>query len=238
MALAADRVGSFPSTTLVSPSPAVVLWRCELGHAYVAAEAEASLSTAELQRAGRFGGDALRARWIAGRLALRRALGGLLQVEPRAVQIVRGRRGRPQLGPAHPPIDFNLSHTGDVALIAAGTGLRPDERLGVDIEFADRSLDADRLARKFLTAGERGDIAAQDADGRRRGFLRRWTCKEAMSKATADALLAPFRDIDVECREGLVLRSGPPPYLPAQWTLHAVDAGAGMLAALAIWRMP
>jgi phosphopantetheinyl transferase len=77
-----------------------------------------------------------------------------------------------------------------------------------------------------------------DADGRRRAFLRRWTCKEAMSKATGDALLAPFRAIDVDCRDGLALRAGPAPYLPEHWKLHAVDAGAGMLAALAIWRMP
>jgi 4'-phosphopantetheinyl transferase len=224
---------------LPSPVEGVSLWRVELVFGKIELEKLAShLGPDEHLRAARFGSPQLRDRWIAGRGSLRMILGDTLGVAPTSVAIARGRRGRPQLGPAHPRIDFNLSHTGEVALVAIGNGLDANERIGVDIELVDRDVNADRLARKFLTARERNDDARLDPDSRRRTFLRRWTCKEAMSKATGDALLAPFRAIDIDCRDGIALRDGPPPYVPGDWTLHAIDASAGMLAALAIWRMP
>ena len=48
-----------------------------------------------------------------------------------------------------------MSHTRDIALIAIAHGLPPASRIGVDIEREDRTLNADGLARKFLTERER-----------------------------------------------------------------------------------
>ena len=221
---------------LAPPDPAIALWLCQLDR--VAADGDAIahwLSPAERTRAARFGTDALRLRWIVGRATLRLLLASALGIDPVAVQLRRGVRGRPELAGPH-TLDFNVSHTRAVALIAVAHDLPPTSRIGVDIERVDRAVNADGLGRKFLTARERSTLAPLDADARRRGFLRLWTCKEAMSKATGDALQAPFGKIDVTTDDGLHLRSGPPPYTPEHWHLFAADAGDDLLATVAVWQ--
>ncbi len=224
---------------LVVPSPhaGVSLWLCQLQRPENEIQTLASyLAPVEHERAARFGTRRLRDRWIAGRASLRMIIADALGVAPGAVAIVRGRRGRPQLAHAPAGPDFNVSHTGEVALIALGAGLAPRERVGVDIERADRAVNVERLSRKVLTARERSDDAMLDPDARRRAFLRRWTCKEAMSKATGDALSAPFGRLDVDIATAPALRNGPPPYTPDRWSLHDVAAGDDLIATLALWR--
>jgi len=221
---------------LASGADDVSLWWCELDRAAAVAEdLAATLSPAEHVRAARFGTDALRRRWIAGRASLRSVLGAVLRVPPAAVPIVRGRRGRPQLGDTSAGLDFNVSHTGGVALIGLRHTNGRDVRIGVDVERADRAVGSDRLARKFLTPGERATIEPLEPDARRRAFLRYWTCKEAMSKATGDGLIAPFRHLEVDLQAAPRLVAGPPPYRPAAWTLLAATVPAGHLATVALW---
>src|SRR5207302_8145766 len=133
--------------------------------------------------------------------------------------------------------DFNVSHTGDTALIAIATGIANEARIGIDLEREDRRVNADGRARKFLTERERAGIVPLTSDARRRQFLRLWTCKEAMSKATGEALSAPFRRIDITL-EGASPRlvAGPAPYSPAAWQLVAAATPPGLIATLAIWR--
>ncbi|MEP6997471.1 MAG: 4'-phosphopantetheinyl transferase superfamily protein [Betaproteobacteria bacterium] len=225
-----------PPIALPAPDPAIALWLCRLGCSNDEECALAqSLSPQEIERANRFGIPALRARWIVGRAMLRRLLGVALGVDPAAVELRRGRRGRPQLA-ANYGRDFNVSHTDDVALIGIATGLPAGGRIGVDIEREDRTINADGLARKFMTERERAAMAPLDDAARRRRFLQLWTCKEAMSKATGDALSAPFRTIDVALDGGPHLTSGPAPYVPDRWRLISAAVPAGFVATIAIWR--
>jgi 4'-phosphopantetheinyl transferase len=185
-----------------------------------------------------FGTVELRDRWIAGRGALRALLGLALGIAPSAVEIRRGVRGRPELAEAGAGIDFNVSHTRGVALIGIARGLPANTRIGVDIERLDRDVGVDRLARKFLTATERASLADLDLRERRERFVRYWTCKEAMSKATGDGLIAPFGRLVVELSETPRLVDGPPPYVPSQWTLRRVPVPAAWAATIAIWHHP
>jgi len=216
--------------------PAVRLWWCSLerSDADYTRLADA-LSNAEHVRAARFGTDELRRRWKVGRGTLRLLLGRELGIAPEAVALRRGPRGRPELDDPSWRVDFNVSHTRGMALVAIGRGLPEATRIGVDIEHEERAVGADRLATKFLTPRERASIETLDVQARRRRFLRHWTCKEAMSKATGDGLAAPFRHLDVDLGAGPHLVTGPPPYNPAAWTLHVIDAPAGFLATMAIW---
>jgi 4'-phosphopantetheinyl transferase len=221
---------------LASIASGVSLWWCELDYPSAAIAAlAASLSPAEHARAARFGTDALRERWIAGRATLRRVLGHALRVPAADVPIVRGPRGRPELGAADAELDFNISHTGGVAVIGLLRTSKRSRRIGVDVERVTRELGYDRLARKFLTDAERAAIERLDPEERRRRFLRFWTCKEAMSKATGDGLLAPFRHIDVDLREGPRLVGGPEPYRPHAWTLVAAPVPQSHFATVALW---
>ena len=208
----------------------VDLWWCELDIDDVAqAERAALLAPAEHARAARFGTATLRRRWIAGRGALRIVLGRLLDEVPGEIDIRRGRRGRPELAGAAP--DFNVSHTNGVAVI----GVARRGRIGIDIERGDRAVGADRLAKRFLAPAERITLGEMPNVARGARFLRYWTCKEAMSKATGDGLIAPFAQLHVDV-DRVELLDGPPPYLPAEWRLHSVAAPAPYLVTVALWR--
>ncbi len=225
---------------LPAPAEGVALWWCEL----VAPPArmqvlESWLSEAEVARADRFGMPALRDRYVVGRASLRGILGEVLGMAAREVPIVRGERGRPQLGTVSAP-DFNVSHTAGVALIGVTRGAR----IGVDIERIDRAINVPGIARKFLTGAERRVLADLEPDAARKRVLSLWTCKEAMSKATGDALSAPFGALDVALEPGpdraspLAPRlcAGPAPYEPSRWTLHRAAVPDDYTATVALWR--
>jgi 4'-phosphopantetheinyl transferase len=232
-----DAVRACAPAALTSPVPGVALWWSDLAHtADDIARYSLCLSPAETARAARYGTDALRAKYITGRATLRVLLGRVLGLDPAAVPLRRGVRGRPEVAGGTATPDFNVSHTRGGAVFAIAGELPRQFRVGVDVEREDRLLDADRLARKFLTARERATLPGDDADARRVRFLRYWTCKEAMSKATADGLIAPFGRLDVDAGPALALLDGPPPYLPDAWRLHAIAVPPGFLATLAIWR--
>ena len=164
---------------------------------------------------------------------LRLLLGRVLSMEPAAVPIVRGMRGRPQLGTAS-DIDFNVSHTQKIALIGIARGMR----IGIDVEHIDRNVNADGLSRKFLTSAERATCEPLGADLRRQRFLHYWTCKEALSKATGEGLSAPFRQLEIELNDVIRLVAGPTPYTPAHWRLRAAEVPPGFFGTLAIWSAP
>lgn len=233
------RVDDFPApgnpdqvpVALACAAADVALWWAALATAPdEIARVAAWLAPAERARAARFGSEALAQRYIAGRALLRWLLGRTLELPPHAVPIVRGVRGRPQLE-GNTDIDFNVSHTAGSALV----GIARARRIGVDVERADRVVRADGLAAKFLTAAERATLVPLSEDQRRARFLRYWTCKEAMSKATGDGLSAPFRHLEVRLVDGIELARGPAPYEPARWQLHAIAAPEGYLATLALW---
>ena len=236
-ALRGERVARLLPRELPAAAPGVHLWWCRLECGGEDIDSIASLlSPEESARAERFGTDTLRIRWIAGRAALRMALGSTLGVDPAAVALRRGLRGRPELADARSGIDFNVSHTRGVALIAIACGLVAGTRVGVDIEHRDREVGADRLARKFLSPREQATLADLAPDVRRQRFLRHWTCKEAMSKATGDGIAAPFRRLDVEISKPPRLVDGPPPYLPGHWSLSYAEVPDEWLATVALWR--
>ncbi len=216
---------------IASFDPAVTLWLCGLDRdAAALADCAALLSPEERARAARFGTERLRQRYIVGRATLRRLLGQATGRLPADVPLRCGRRGRPELTIAT-TIDFNVSHAGDIALI----GLARDTRIGVDIERADRVVDVDRLARKVLAPDEWTALAALPLPERRLRFLQLWTCKEAMSKATADGLAASFGRLHVALGEPPRLIDGPAPYIAPHWRLFSPTLPPDWLATIALW---
>ena len=218
---------------LPDPAPGIKAWTCDIARDPGDARALATLlAPAEMLRMDRFGRDDLRLRYAVGRATLRTLLAEELGMKVRDVEIVRGLRGRPQLSDTHrSDIDFNVSHTRSKALFS----ITRARRIGVDIEHGERTLNVEGVSRKFMTGPEQARLATLHPDARRRELLLLWTCKEAMSKATGDALAAPFRRMDVDTAQGRVLVAGPAPYDPADWSLHAIDVGGGYLATAAAW---
>jgi phosphopantetheinyl transferase len=116
------------------------------------------------------------------RAALRAILARELGVGESELQLQRASDGRPLLGarePAAGEIAFSLSHAPPFAAVAlAAAGL---ERVGVDVELADRRVPPALIAR-FLTSREAVALARLAPHERGVAFLRYWTAKEACAK--------------------------------------------------------
>jgi 4'-phosphopantetheinyl transferase len=150
------------------------------------------LSDDERARATRIPEERIRRRFVVGRAALRRLLGERLETPPAELRFDYNERGKPDLKSSD--VNFNLSHSGDLALIAMSGG----GPVGVDLERLRPRPRLDLLARRVLTVGERELLEQARAEGAAaRWFLRCWTAKEAVAKAFGFGLaLAPNR-IDV-----------------------------------------
>lgn len=225
-----------PPRPLADPADGVLLWWCATSAGDTALPVLVSwLSDDERARMARFAMPALGRRYAIGRAGLRYVLGTQLALPPADVPIVRGPRGRPFVA-AQAKLDFNVSNTRDVALI--GVARLAGARIGVDVEHRERVVRHEGLARKFCTAAELAHFARLDDDARRQRFLRLWTCKEAMSKATGDALGAPLRRLEVALEPVPRLVAGPPPYTPEDWRLFAAAVPDDYVATAALWRSP
>lgn len=140
------------------------------------------LDADELARAGRFRYDVDRHRFAMTRSVLRELLGEYTGAMPASVGFAQGPYGRPELAtrPGEPStLSFNVSHTGNDALIAVSR----TRYVGVDIEVKQRALDWRELAPLVCTAVERAQIEASSPAAQPDAFLRCWTAKEAILKA-------------------------------------------------------
>jgi 4'-phosphopantetheinyl transferase len=173
----------------------------------------------ECDRAGRFRTRAARERFVVSRGALRLVLGGLTRWPPERLRFARRcggcggtDHGKPHLL-GHSDLDFSISHSGELALIAVARG----RRVGADVEHVRRRIDVLAIARGSLCARERRTIESQGSDeARRNAFFRCWTRKEAYLKARGVGLAGGL-DTDPEYTGGWQIRSlyAPPGYMAA-----------------------
>jgi 4'-phosphopantetheinyl transferase len=111
---------------------------------------------------------------------------------PAELRFRRAPNGKPELDDPG-GLRFNLSHSGDVGLVAVGS----DCELGVDVEVL-RELDAlDQLERRCLSLGERRALQRVAPSERSGLFLRFWARKEAFLKAVGSGLVDELPAIDV-----------------------------------------
>lgn len=152
---------------------------------------EGLLSPEERERAGGMASVRLRRRFVQAHAALRVVLAGYLRVDPAAVVIETEPNGKPRL-PDPSPLRFNLSHSGDVALIACAA----DHDVGVDVQRIDRRRDVDALADVF-TPEERAELMALPPAARHDALFRAWAKKEACLKAVGAGLRVSTRAFTV-----------------------------------------
>jgi 4'-phosphopantetheinyl transferase len=148
----------------------------------------------------------------AGR-ALREVLAVYVEAAPEAIRIVAGEHGKPEL--ADGALRFNLSHSGDIALVAVAR----DRDVGVDVERIDPRRDVLALAERVLGADGADAVRAAPPADRAVVFHQWWVRREAAAKCAGTGLGTPTPDaprqvIDLEVVEGYaaaVAVSGPEP---------------------------
>lgn len=140
------------------------------------------LSGDELNRAGEFKFARDRRRYIAARAGLREILAGILGETPEALRFKYNTNGKPLLwgqeGMAK-RLHFNVSHSGDLALVAAAW----DMELGVDLELKRKDYSLVDSAQLFFHAREKDWLYSHSEENRLEAFYKLWTLKESVCKA-------------------------------------------------------
>jgi 4'-phosphopantetheinyl transferase len=160
------------------------LWRIPLDDASKLAAARAVLSREETARAARFVFDSDRDRFIASHGAMRMVLARYVASDPSELQFQTGRNGKPTLVQTFTDVRFNLSHSGDLALIAVARG----REVGVDVERVQKDVVFEQIADHYFEPNEAWDLRIAPPDERVMRFFDLWTRKEACLKAEGTGL--------------------------------------------------
>jgi 4'-phosphopantetheinyl transferase len=174
------------------------VWRVPLGDGVVVPAPTAG----EAKRAARFKFERHRKQYLRSHGALRAILGRLTEAR---LDFALTPSGKPFL-PGAPQLKFNLSHSGEMALVGAAL----DVDIGVDVEHVRTVSDYRELAERFFPASEAAELRDEG------DFFRRWTRIESVIKATGAGLYG----MGVE--------------LSGEWTIEEIDAGPGYSAAVAL----
>lgn len=145
----------------------------------------ATLSEDERARGARFHFERDRRRFVVARGALRNLLGCFLETDPGQIRFVYNASGKPALSPTfRSPLKFNLSHSGEQALIAVAAAAD----VGVDLEQVRPLPDRAEIARCFFSAAEIDALSWLPTHLQDQGFFKLWTEREAYVKARGDGL--------------------------------------------------
>lgn len=196
----------------------------------------------EAARSRRFHSSLHRERFVVAHGALRAILGSYLGVLPKAVSLETGRYGKPALTSrfrdAGEDLQFNLSHSGSLALVAVTYG----RKAGVDLERIRADVDYEALAARFFAPAEQARLRELAGDARARSFFACWTRKEAYIKALGEGLAFPLDRFAVTVsadEEPRLLDAAPGE--PERWSLRDLAPGPGYAGALAVeghgWRL-
>lgn len=188
---------------------------------------ERHLDPAERGRAQRLRRAEDRARFVATRGLLRELLAEHLGVLPAAVSLGTTPTGKPTVGPDG--LDFNVSHSGERAVIA----LARERAVGVDVERIRRGRDLEPLVRHTLAPAEFEGWRHLPDDQRAEAFTQAWARKEAYAKGRGEGLRLDPRRIVCEPGDGQLAEVRELDADAPTWTVRDLEVGEAYRAAVA-----
>jgi 4'-phosphopantetheinyl transferase len=226
------RPASIPALT----EHAVHVWRVALDDEAHVESSWRFLSPDEHARAQRLAQSVHRRRFVLAHGALRALLAGYLDAAPSAITYVVGAHGKPSLAAGdgvRASVEFNLSHSEDIALIAVARG----QPVGVDVQHWSESVEHLRLADRFFSPHERDALRAltHEAEQVAGAFFAAWTRKEAYVKATGYGIARGLHHFDVTLAPGehaRLLADRLDPDAPARWSMTALEPAPRYSAAV------
>ncbi len=151
------------------------------------------LSTDEQARARKFRVPQPHDQFLTTRSSLRLLLGRYLDTHPQHLEFSTSPRGKPGLTDAALPIQFNVSHTNGLALVA----ITLSDPIGVDVEWEDRRIQDEEIAERYFSARESTHLTSLSHPDRTREFFKYWTCKEAYLKMIGVGLTEQLSECEI-----------------------------------------
>jgi 4'-phosphopantetheinyl transferase len=194
----------------------------------------AVLSADEQQRASRFLRVGDRARFVACRAALRWILGRYGARPAESCRFDYGPYGKPRLldPPEGAALQFNVSHSGGLALVA----IARDRPVGVDLEQLHPDVDIQGVGRMVFSVAEQDALQSFPEQQRLAAFFDFWTRKESYLKAIGRGFSGLSQQVTVTSAmgaEGSVLEGaaeGP----SRRWFVANFSPAPGYTAAVAV----
>ncbi len=213
-------IKNWATPTELSPPAAkqLHLWRIDLSESDE--ELESVLSEEEQARVKRFHNAQDRTRFIKARGAMRLLLGCYLATAPEELVFVYGPRGKPFIASPASVLSFNLSHTGDMALL----GISREAAIGIDLEQLREKPNFHAIARRVFNTAIQQELSQLEGATLADAFFRHWTEYEARMKAIGNGIFShhdPSRDAELPAmhfipEEGylaaVVMEGSPPPF--------------------------
>lgn len=154
------------------------------------------LSYREKEKALRFHFERDRIRYVLTHGILRELLGKYLDCEEQSLFFRKNKFGKPFLKTFR-NIEFNISHSGDLILLAFRF-LENESNLvqiGIDVEKIKLDFDFELVLDSFFTLAEKNEI--WKSENSTETFFKFWTRKEALVKATATGLTNELKQFDI-----------------------------------------
>jgi 4'-phosphopantetheinyl transferase len=191
------------------------------------------LSVDEAQRADKFVFDKDRNTLLRSRVALRLILGRCLNLHPGKITFCYNEHGKPEIDfPTSTPINFNLSHSGEKAVIAVSW----NRRVGIDLNHLGQTRDWPPIVKRSFSSAEQEALLQVPEAEKQTVFYRVWSQKEAYTKALGAGFTYGFQNftvvVDTEATAGLVA-DDKAQSAANEWAIVPVEIGNDWVAALA-----
>jgi 4'-phosphopantetheinyl transferase len=213
------------------------VWRIQVDRPDEADALVPLLSETERQRANScyFAKD--RTRFVIAHGMLRRILAGYAGIDADALSFDAGEFGKPSLRSDHARegLEFNLSHSGDLALLAVSES----GPVGVDIQRWDERAELLDIASRFFSTAECESLRTLAGSPSLviDAFYAAWSRKEAYLKATGHGVSRGLQHFDVTlspAEPARLLADRLDPLGVTRWVLASISVTEGYSAALCV----
>lgn len=215
----------------------VHVWRIQLDAAHNVDALRMLLPPEEQTRANRFVNAGHTRRFIVTYGVMRQILAGYLGALATDLRFGVGDHGKPFLDVPNlsaQKLEFNLSHSGSVALLAIARG----RAVGVDVEEWDERVQHLAVSERFFSPVERDALRTLDTNGRvLDGFFATWSRKEAYLKATGRGITRGLHHFDVSVHPdapALLIADRLDADALSRWTMRALAPRRGYSGAVVV----
>jgi 4'-phosphopantetheinyl transferase len=186
------------------------------------------LNSKEYNRAERYHKETDRSRFIISRSILKFILAAHAKLDVKNISFDYHLNKKPYLATC-PWLSFNISHSGDFAVIAISR-----DKVGIDIEYMSDDFNFSNLLPDIFEDAE--ILSIQNAVNQKHAFYTLWTRKEAFVKALGKGIDEDFKYIP--CLDGQHNIDSTVLKTTKNWNVHSFDLEDHYLGAVAFESLP